>query len=32
VLCGPGSVPTPDSGQQAGDCKVVRYFTEPMEP
>lgn len=32
ALCGPGSVPTPDSGQQAGDCKVVRYFTEPMEP
>ena len=32
VLCGPGSVPTPDSAQQAGDCKVVRYFTEPMEP
>lgn len=32
VLCGPGSVPTPESGQQAGDCKVVRYFTEPLEP
>jgi hypothetical protein len=32
VLCGQGSVPTPDTGQQAGDCKVVRYFTEPMEP
>lgn len=32
VLCGPGSVPTPDSEQQAGDCKVVRYFTEPVEP
>ena len=32
VLCGPGSVPTPDSPQQAGDCKVVRYFTEPLEP
>ena len=32
VLCGPGSVPTPGSDQQAGDCKVVRYFTEPMEP
>ena len=32
VLCGPASVPTPDSGQRAGDCKVVRYFTEPMEP
>lgn len=32
VLCGPGSIPTPDSVQRAGDCKVVRYFTEPMEP
>ncbi|KJL42362.1 hypothetical protein [Microbacterium trichothecenolyticum] len=32
VLCGPGSVPTPDTAQLAGDCKVVRYFTEPMEP
>lgn len=32
VLCGEGSVPTPDSPQQPGDCKVVRYFTEPMEP
>ncbi|WES65974.1 hypothetical protein P0L94_07845 [Microbacter sp. GSS18] len=32
VLCGPGSVPTPDSGQSVGDCKVVRYFTEPLEP
>lgn len=32
VLCGPGAVPTPDSAQQAGDCKVVRYFTEPLEP
>ncbi|MBW9122312.1 hypothetical protein JNB63_19645 [Microbacterium trichothecenolyticum] len=32
VLCGPGSVPAPDSTQQAGDCKVVRYFTEPLEP
>lgn len=32
VLCGPGSVPTPGTAQQAGDCKVVRYFTEPMEP
>jgi hypothetical protein len=31
VLCGPGSVPTPGSVQQAG-CKVVRYFTEPLEP
>lgn len=32
VLCGTGSVPRPDSAQQAGDCKVVRYFTEPLEP
>lgn len=32
VLCGPASFPTPESGQRAGDCKVVRYFTEPMEP
>jgi hypothetical protein len=31
VLCGPGSVPTPDTAQRAGDCKVVRYFTEPLE-
>ncbi|WP_211160586.1 MULTISPECIES: hypothetical protein, partial [Microbacterium] len=32
VLCGPGSVPAPDSAQQVGDCKVVRFFTEPVEP
>lgn len=32
VLCGPGSVPTPGTAQQVGDCKVVRYFAEPMEP
>lgn len=32
VLCGPDSVPTPDTAQQAGDCKLVRYFTEPLEP
>ena len=32
VLCGAGSVPTPDSSQQPGDCKVVRYFPAPMEP
>jgi len=32
VLCGPESEPTPDTAQQAGDCKVVRYFTEPLEP
>lgn len=31
VLCGAGSVPTPSSAQQAGDCKVVRFFTEPVE-
>lgn len=32
VLCGAESIPTPDTAQQAGDCKVVRYFTEPLEP
>lgn len=32
VLCGPDSIPTPNSAQQAGDCKVIRYFTEPLEP
>lgn len=32
VLCGEASLPTPDTDQQAGDCKVVRYFTEPLEP
>lgn len=32
VLCGAASVPTPDSGQSAGDCKVVRFFSEPVEP
>jgi hypothetical protein len=32
VLCGPESVPTPATAQRAGDCKVVRYFTEPLEP
>lgn len=32
VLCGVSSVPTPGSAQQAGDCKTVRYFTEPLEP
>lgn len=32
VLCGQASVPSPDTAQQAGDCKVVRYFTEPLEP
>ncbi|WP_169582085.1 MULTISPECIES: hypothetical protein [Microbacterium] len=32
VLCGEESVPTPNSAQRAGDCKVVRFFTEPVEP
>ncbi|MGX5770343.1 hypothetical protein ACWKWN_06275 [Microbacterium trichothecenolyticum] len=32
VLCGPESVPAPASTQRAGDCKVVRFFTEPLEP
>lgn len=32
VLCGPDSVPTPGTAQRAGDCKVVRFFTEPLEP
>lgn len=32
VLCGAGSVPAPDSSQSVGDCKVVRFFTEPLEP
>ncbi|NYE18009.1 hypothetical protein [Microbacterium immunditiarum] len=32
VLCGTDSVPTPDSGQRAGDCKVIRFFSEPQEP
>ncbi|WP_341940335.1 MULTISPECIES: hypothetical protein [unclassified Microbacterium] len=32
VLCGEGSVPAPGSAQQSGDCKVVRFFAEPMEP
>ena len=31
VLCGPGSVPTPKSAQQAGDCKVVRFFDTAVE-
>ena len=26
VVCGGASVPTPESAQQAGDCKVVRFF------
>lgn len=32
VLCGAASVPAPDSGQQPGDCKVVRFFAESVEP
>jgi hypothetical protein len=32
VLCGEESIPAPNSAQQAGDCKVVRFFTEPVEP
>ena len=32
VLCGEGSVPTPNSAQRSGDCKVVRFFTQAMEP
>ncbi|MDY0910107.1 hypothetical protein [Microbacterium sp. CFBP9034] len=31
VLCGAGSIPTPDSAQQPGDCKVVRYFSGSLE-
>ncbi|MEJ1154633.1 hypothetical protein [Microbacterium marmarense] len=31
VLCGDESVPTPNSDQQAGDCKVVRYFSGTLE-
>lgn len=31
VLCGEASVPTPNTDQHAGDCKIVRYFTEPVE-
>lgn len=26
VLCGGESIPSPDSAQQPGDCKVVRFF------
>lgn len=32
VLCGDGSIPTPNSAQQPGDCKVVRYFSGSLEP
>ncbi|WP_127817700.1 hypothetical protein [Microbacterium sp. CPCC 204701] len=31
VLCEDGSIPTPDSAQQPGDCKVVRYFSGSLE-
>lgn len=31
VLCGEGSVPAPHSSQQAGDCKVIRYFGTAVE-
>lgn len=30
VVCDGESVPTPASEQRAGDCKVVRYFDEPV--
>ena len=32
VLCGEGSTPTPDTAQQSGDCKVVRFFSGTIEP
>lgn len=32
VLCGEAAVPTPNSSQAAGDCKVVRLLSEPVEP
>lgn len=32
LLCGAGSVPTPNTAQQSGDCKVVRYFSGSLEP
>lgn len=32
VACGDQTVPTPGSTQSAGDCKVIRFFTEPLEP
>lgn len=31
VLCGEGAVPTPGTGQQPGDCKVVRFFSGTVE-
>lgn len=30
VVCGGVSVPAPDSAQQAGDCKVIRFFDEAV--
>lgn len=30
VLCGSETVPTPGSAQAPGDCKVVRFFAEPI--
>ncbi|GAA1979310.1 hypothetical protein [Microbacterium pumilum] len=32
VLCGPDTVPAPSSSQRRGDCKVVRFLAEPVEP
>ncbi|MDL9978624.1 hypothetical protein [Microbacterium candidum] len=32
VLCGAGSIPTPNSAQQPGDCKVVRFISGSQEP
>ncbi|WP_425885301.1 hypothetical protein [Micromonospora sp. DT81.3] len=32
VLCGAGSIPSANSDQHAGDCKVVRYFSGSVEP
>jgi|GEM_PF-712355 len=30
VMCGVATDPVPDSAQRSGDCKVVRFFTEPV--
>ncbi len=32
ALCGEASVPTPGTAQRAGDCKVVRFFGQAVEP
>ena len=32
ILCGEGAVATPNTAQQSGDCKVVRYFSGSLEP